>query len=182
MGQEITALNSPVAPDTERKEISKDTADRLWAWSLHEDTLLHTRSAFFLLAETVLLTAFASIISVAPHPRAFELLLEVVGLIVSALWWIISSHQISGTMGPIKKAIRESDIRESDIDENVEFYKMYKKIDEERSQFSANKFPKSLKALPEWLRASAVVGKAIALIFLIVWLVLLIRTVVKYYR
>lgn len=81
--------------------------DRLWEWALHEDNLFISRANFFLVAESMLFAAFATLIASPSVKTLFILVFGVIGLVSSVVWIYLAWAQINLTMNPIKAKLRK---------------------------------------------------------------------------
>lgn len=82
---------------------SRAPTERYWDWLLHEDDLFANRLNFFLIAESMLLIAFAI--------NAYELssltrVLGAAGILSASLWCYVSTFQIFSLINPIKDRLR----------------------------------------------------------------------------
>jgi hypothetical protein len=82
---------------------SKPLTERYWDWLLHEDDLFSNRLNFFLIAESMLLIAFAI--------NSYEIsnltkVLGAAGILAAALWCYVSAVQIFSLINPIKIQLR----------------------------------------------------------------------------
>ncbi len=90
--------NDRKAPDQ-----SEDPTKRYWDWLLHEDDLFSNRLNFFLIAESMLLIAFA--INAYANSNLTKVL-GAAGLLSVTLWCYVSAVQIFSLINPIKIQLR----------------------------------------------------------------------------
>jgi hypothetical protein len=82
---------------------SRAPTERYWDWPLHEDDLFSNRLNFFLVAESMLLIAFAI--------NSYEIsnltkVLGAAGILAATLWCYVSAVQIFSLINPIKIQLR----------------------------------------------------------------------------
>lgn len=82
---------------------SKAPAERYWEWLLHEDDLFSNRLNFFLIAESMLLIAFA--INSYANSNLTKVL-GAAGILTATLWCYVSAVQIFSLINPIKIRLR----------------------------------------------------------------------------
>ena len=89
--------------DHNAADLSRDPTRRYWDWLLHEDDLFSNRMNFFLIAESMLLIAFAI--------NAYEVsnltwILGAAGILCALVWCYVSAFQIFSLINPIKEQLR----------------------------------------------------------------------------
>jgi hypothetical protein len=79
------------------------TLQFFWETLQHEDNLFTNRCNFFLVGESMLLTAAATLLTTKEpaNPRALTILYAA-GVIVSAVWLLVSVRHLHSTLRPIK--------------------------------------------------------------------------------
>ena len=83
----------------EEKQDVRDQANRLWEHGLHEDSVFNERQNYFLVAESMLLVAYATLLS-AQQPKifiakviaSFGVLLTLAWIYVNARQWYVLRH------------------------------------------------------------------------------------------
>jgi hypothetical protein len=84
-----------------------DEVEALWIWIRHEDRLLGSRTNFFLVAESMLLLSFATVLT--SRDNAFFLfLLAFLGVVITAIWIHVSRLHIQ-QLSNLRKKLREID-------------------------------------------------------------------------
>ncbi len=83
---------------------SKAPIERYWEWLLHEDDLFSSRISFFLIAETMILIAFA--INAYENPDLTKIL-GIAGILFVVIWLYVSAVQLMSITRPIKDRLRE---------------------------------------------------------------------------
>jgi hypothetical protein len=81
------------------KQDLRDQANRLWQHGLHEDSVLNERQNYFLIAESMLLVGYTTVLS-TPQPKvfiarviaSFGMLLTLVWIYVNIRQWYIVKH------------------------------------------------------------------------------------------
>lgn len=121
-------------------------SDWLWDWLLHEGNLFTSRVNFFLIAESMLFVAFATLAVHIPQEPWLAKILVFAGIFITAIWLIVSVGQIYYIMDPIKTEL-------------------------ERLLPEWNKIFKRSK---KWLRIDDIVGITLPLWILCVWILLFI--------
>ena len=89
--------------DRNAPDLSKAPTERYWDWLLHEDNLFSSRISFFLIAESMLLIAFA--INAYADPELTKIL-GAAGILFASLWCYVSICQIFFLINPIKQQLR----------------------------------------------------------------------------
>lgn len=132
--------------DLENGEGERDL-DRLLRWGLHEDESFNNRAGLFTIAEAMLLNAYATLLAGGSLDRGIlaSQLVAGVGMILSAIWFYMSSRQLGHTLKPIRKSVRE-------------LWPMYEKIDCERSTV---------------IHFTALLGWGMPLVFFFLWALLI---------
>jgi hypothetical protein len=87
--------------------LTPDQSKRIWEWLLHEDNLFTSRANFMLVAESMLIAAFASLLAADPPHRAQLLVVASVGILVTISWFYTAVLQIVGTLEPIKTSLKQ---------------------------------------------------------------------------
>lgn len=128
-------------------------ADILWQWLLHEDNLFTNRANFFLVAESFLFMAFATLCTSKYICLSF--IIGLAGIVISVIWHHISSLQLNKTITPIKERLEKD---ESYI--YIEWYKIAKKSEGKGLH----------KKLGIWLPQVFILSWGILLIFLLIML------------
>ena len=82
---------------------SRASTERYWDWLLHEDDLFSSRINFFLIAESMLLIAFA--INAYENPD-LTWVLGAAGILFASIWCYVSIIQIYFCINPIKERLR----------------------------------------------------------------------------
>jgi hypothetical protein len=77
----------------ENNEASLD-GSILWQYRLHEDTIFYQRLNFFLVAESMLLVAFATFVSGPENSWVVRLIITALGLCVTFAWLYVSHRQM----------------------------------------------------------------------------------------
>ena len=90
-----------------KNESMERRVDRLWEWILHEDNLFISRGNFFLLAESMLFAAFATLAVNQSVQQIFVFIFGIVGILCSLVWIYLAWAQINLTMNHIKTKLRE---------------------------------------------------------------------------
>ena len=83
----------------EEKQDIRDQANRLWEHGLHEDSVFNERQNYFLVAESMLFVAYATLLS-TPQPKifiarviaSFGVLLTLVWIYVNVRQWYVVRH------------------------------------------------------------------------------------------
>jgi hypothetical protein len=70
---------------------SESEKDRLWAHRLHEDVVLAERQNFFLVAQSLLIVAYADLLNRAP--RIAAVVLAIAGILLTAAWFRVNGRQ-----------------------------------------------------------------------------------------
>jgi hypothetical protein len=126
--------------------MSTKKADWLWNWLLHESTLFTNRVNFFLVAESMLFAAFATLaVYTSQEPRLAKIL-GFSGVIISAIWLIISIGQIHYILDPIKTEL----------------------------QYLHPEWNKIFKREKKWIRIDDIIGIILPFWILCVWILLLL--------
>lgn len=86
------------ASDTPQLDASE--LDRAWNWLLHEDNLLTNRLNFLLVAESMMMAAFAQLINASEFASWIVLL---GGLWFGVIWRRVIRNQIKFTLDPLKE-------------------------------------------------------------------------------
>ncbi len=91
--------------DQSRPTLSKAPSEHYWDWLLHEDDLFSNRINFFLIAETMLLIAFA----INAYDNAnLTIIVGGAGILFASIWMYVSIFQIFSLINPIKRRLRET--------------------------------------------------------------------------
>jgi len=67
-------------------EVDRDAANRLWDYKGQMETIFYQRASFFLLAESMLLVAFATVLSA----KSVAVILGVFGLLFTCVWFYVN--------------------------------------------------------------------------------------------
>jgi hypothetical protein len=121
-------------------------SDWLWGWLLHESKLFTDRVNFFLIAESMLFAAFATLAIHFPQEPRLPTILVFAGIFITAIWIIVSIGQIHYILDPIKTELEHI---------HPEWNKIFK-----RSK--------------KWLRIDDIVGITLPIWIICVWILLLL--------
>jgi len=139
----------------ERKEVvesgSINPATMLWQYKMHEDAIFYQRLNFFLVAESMILVAFATFFS-SSHPSAagIRIVIAALGCVVTLVWGYVGARQ-RNVMQPI-------------IAEAEKAIPVYKRIRGERSK---------------WFSSTWLLAYFVPAIVLLTWIVLIYLTLKK---
>ena len=75
-------------------EITKEEAEKLWQYKMHEENIFYQRSNFFLVAESMLIAALASLFGASKAPLSLILAIAALGCVLTFIWLYVSSRQI----------------------------------------------------------------------------------------
>lgn len=83
-----------------KQNLSPDEANRLWQHGLHLDTMLFQRSNLFLVAESLLVVSYASMLAVAQQaagsdrPALAARVIAVFGLLLTLIWGYVGHRHL----------------------------------------------------------------------------------------
>jgi len=88
---------------------SFNSATMLWQYKMHEDAIFYQRLNFFLVTESMILVAFATLFS-SPHPTVswIRVVTAVLGCVVTLVWGYVGARQrnvMKQIIGEAEKAI-----------------------------------------------------------------------------
>jgi xanthine/uracil permease len=75
--------------------ISADDAEKLWQYKMHEEDIFYQRNNFFLVAESMLLTALATLFNAPTIKLSLILVFATLGWLLTVVWIYVSSRQLS---------------------------------------------------------------------------------------
>lgn len=93
-GQRLTKSQTPIL---DPKTLTTEQKERLLDWLKHEDTLLAARLNLFLVSESLMTAAYATL----PSASQAQAIVGLSGLIVTCTWWYVSFVQLRLTMRPL---------------------------------------------------------------------------------
>jgi len=125
--------------------MEKSDAQFYWDWIIHEDNLFTNRANFFFVAEAMLLTGIAALISGDVSECVINVYLFA-GIFTTFLWLYISVVHFLGTINPIKEKLRKC-------------LPQYAQITEHRRK---------------WGSIHLLIGITLPIVILAVWLILLL--------
>lgn len=98
----------PDGPDSAIDNIilSEKDVEFVWSWLLHEDNLLTNRVNFFLVAESMLVAAYATLIT-SHHLIVASHVVEAVGIVIAAMWWYVSRWSLRKTFWRLRAVARK---------------------------------------------------------------------------
>ena len=91
----------------DKKNTSEKHTDRLWQWVLHEDDYFIQRASFFLVAQAMLLAAFATAVTSTSAKPLLIFVVGVVGGVCSVVWMYVSWIHINFTIKPLTSELKE---------------------------------------------------------------------------
>jgi hypothetical protein len=99
----------PVGDGEEPTSLAKEEVQLLWQWSLHEDGLFTNRMNFFLVAESMLVAAYATLVAGTESSRSnAPLIVASTGMAVALVWAYLAWYQVKRTMDPVKRELRQT--------------------------------------------------------------------------
>jgi hypothetical protein len=82
-------------------------ADFIWQWLLHEDDHLTNRVNFFLIGESMLVSAYATLLSSSKtNIGGATYIVALCGILIAGMWWRVSTWALHGTIYRLKNAAR----------------------------------------------------------------------------
>jgi hypothetical protein len=84
--------------------LSPSDIDFAWHWLLHEDNLLASRVNFFLVAESMFLAAFATLL--AADRTSAALVVDLAGISVAVMWWHVARWSLRKTFWKLRAIVR----------------------------------------------------------------------------
>lgn len=90
------------------KKVSKEEVDLLWELHFHEDVIMLNRASFFLVAQSMLFTAFATLL-IGNIRYIIFLIFSIAGIFINIMWIYLTTVQLRYTIKPIKGAIINSE-------------------------------------------------------------------------
>jgi hypothetical protein len=82
--------------------------DKLWEWSLHEDTLFSNRVNFMLVGESMLFAGFATLLSAQSLHKGALLTIGILGVLVSLVWLWVARKQLCLVNKPIQIELKKA--------------------------------------------------------------------------
>ena len=76
-------------------KISPEESEKLWQYKMHEEDIFYQRNNFFLVAESMLLIALATLFGAARTTFSLILVLAILGCVLTIVWIYVSSRQLS---------------------------------------------------------------------------------------
>lgn len=113
-------MDTEINAGKKNNELSREDAEKLWDWALHEDNLLGNRINFCMVAVSLVFAALATIGSAEIPNVPLAYIIWVAGIIFCFIWFYVAHVQICFTIDPIKKTLRSD-------------YPWYRKIAEQRT-------------------------------------------------
>jgi len=94
-----------------------DDSKFYWDWYKHEENLFTNRSNLFLVAESMLFAAVATL-RAAPHPTLTAALLASLGIYVTVVWLRVSHLHHTRTRKPLREELHKAEGRRRAISES----------------------------------------------------------------
>ncbi len=88
--------------DRNKTNLSKDLVEHYWKWLVHEDDLFSSRISFFVIAQSMLIIAFA--INSYENPN-LTMILGLTGILFVLIWLYVSICQIYFLINRIKEKL-----------------------------------------------------------------------------
>lgn len=81
-------------PQPEVVQIPPDEIQRLWQYKMHEEDIFYQRNNFFLVAESMLLIALATLFNATRAGFLIIFVLAALGCVLTLIWIYVSSRQL----------------------------------------------------------------------------------------
>ena len=88
--------------------VSAKEVEFVWNWLLHEDSLLTNRVNFFLVAESMLVAAFATLVASSNHRLLLaSYAIAAAGVLFALMWWYVSKWSLRKTVWRLRALARK---------------------------------------------------------------------------
>ena len=133
--------------DTHQDIVRNESATMLWQYKLHEDSIFYQRLNFFLVAESMILVAFATLLSSAHPKKGVLVTTAILGCVVTLIWGYVGARQRNVVAQIVKEAEQAIPV--------------YERIRRER---------------PKWFSSTWLLTYSVPAVMFLTWVVLIILT------